>query len=157
MVDDYDFDQVSKYKWRVLVFRHSCYAIAHIPDADHPSGRRAVYLHRFILDLPKGRQPEVDHINHDGLDCRRSNMRICSRSENQRNSRFRGKNKSGFLGVFASGNRWYASVQVNGIRYESDRFECVIDAAKAHDVLALRHHGSYAQLNFPDAFAEEAA
>jgi hypothetical protein len=149
--------RVSQHKWRVLVFPHTCYAITYIRFAPGKNGRYVAYLHRFILGLGKGRKPEVDHKNHNGLDCRRSNMRVCTSGQNKQNSRYRGKSKSGYRGVFSSGKRWYASIQIDGKRYDSERFDDVLDAARAYDRMALEHHGEYAVLNLPDEQMERAA
>src|SRR5438132_1563788 len=82
-VDDEDYDLVARFSWTVSIRRHTSYATAY-----GGGGRKAavrIYLHRLIMAPPFG--IEVDHINHDGLDCRRSNLRLCSRSQNFMNKR----------------------------------------------------------------------
>lgn len=71
-VDDNDFDWLNSYRWSVTLW----YAATTI-------GGRSVYMHRLIMDPPEGLV--VDHRNGDGLDDRRSNLRIVTRSENSRN------------------------------------------------------------------------
>jgi hypothetical protein len=106
-----------------------------------------VYLHRFILDAPLG--VEVDHRDGNGLDCRRSNLRIATRSQNAMNveakpQRFKGVIKN------TRGHLWYAQLWQQGKYYVSRGHKTEIDAAYAYDVLAREHHGEFAWLNFPN-------
>lgn len=79
LVDDEDYERLAQYKWytNTQKNRHTSYAIRVVQG-------RTVYMHRVIMNASKGL--EIDHINGNGLDNRRENLRICSRSENQRNS-----------------------------------------------------------------------
>lgn len=106
-------------------------------------------MHRFIMDAPKGQQ--VDHINGNKLDNRKSNLRICSHSENLRNQRKPKDNKSGFKGVswHKGAKRWCAEIRSNGKRHHLGYFDTAEDAAKAYDIAATLIHGDYARLNFP--------
>src|SRR6266404_7885280 len=81
LVDDDDYDRVSEFKWCVNVTRHSdkVYAMT-------GSGCSRKTLHRFILNLGPS-TPFVDHINGEGLDCQKSNLRIATQSQNQGNRR----------------------------------------------------------------------
>lgn len=82
LVDDEDYDWLNQWKWHALKNHRdfTFYAIKR-------EGKEKVRMHRLILGLQKGDGKEVDHINHNGLDNRRSNLRIVSRSENQWNRR----------------------------------------------------------------------
>ena len=72
-VDDEDFEKYGRLKWHLSAGRY----------AARKNGKRGVYLHRLITNAPQ--DMVVDHKNHDTLDCRKSNLRICSQSENCRN------------------------------------------------------------------------
>lgn len=91
---------------------------------------------------------EVDHANGDGLDCRRSNLRVASHAENVRNARSR-KGTSKFKGVSFSKGGWRAALRVNYKTVHLGRFETEEEAAVAHDEAARRLHGAFARLNFP--------
>jgi hypothetical protein len=104
VVDDVDFEEVSKYNW-YLVGRS-------VRRLD--SERGWVSMPRSLLDAPDGMV--VDHINHNTLDNRRSNLRVCLQSENIKNCRIRKDNRSGFKGV-----DWYPKYKKWRARIQSDK------------------------------------
>lgn len=83
LVDDDDYDYVARYKWRVQRRKNHCYAIRHSYEGGK---QRTRYMHREIMGV---RDPkiEVDHVNHDGLDNQKSNLRACTRAQNRQNAR----------------------------------------------------------------------
>lgn len=85
LIDDEDFPRVSRYRWKIMknIYSGIFYARRNIWGA----GRGQVILHRYILGLRFGDNKVVDHINGDGLDNRRSNIRVVTRRENMRNKR----------------------------------------------------------------------
>lgn len=106
LLDDDDYELVIKYgKWQVTKNRNHIYVQKRINN-------KLVYLHRLILNFPKG---YVDHINHDTLDNRKSNLRIATNSDNLRNGNLRINNKTGINGVYfdKSRNKYLASIKVN--------------------------------------------
>ena len=108
MVDDEDWERVTRYKWNSVPNRnHTHYAVRGIYD---PLTRKISrqWLHRFILDAPDG--ITVDHIDRNGLNCQRNNLRLATRSQQQinRNS----WSISGFRGVSKHGNSWQAEVKI---------------------------------------------
>jgi len=101
IIDDADFDLISKYRWTRLKGRNdNSYAVS----LDEPK----VSMHRLILNPDK--HELVDHINHNGLDNRRSNIRVCNKSQNCSNRRPRKNASSKYLGVSKSGHKWSADV-----------------------------------------------
>jgi hypothetical protein len=109
---------------------------------------RMVLLHRVLLDAPAG--PDVDHINGDGLDNRRCNLRFATRSQNIANSRNRQTGQSGYRGVYAHPNgRFYATLEILGKKKCFGGFATAVEAAKAYDAGALEHWGEFAVCNFP--------
>jgi len=95
LIDDEDMELVSKHKWCVRREPNNFYAATGVT---RPSGVHTVLrMHRLIMDAPRGM--DVDHINHNGLDNRRVNLRICTRTQNLRNSRKRKGCSSRFKGV----------------------------------------------------------
>ncbi|GAG28472.1 unnamed protein product [marine sediment metagenome] len=107
-------------------------------------------MHRMILGVEKG--VDVDHINGDGIDNRRFNLRACLRSENGRNRRLSKNNKSGYKGVCwnKSCNKWVAQIKYNYKEYSLGCFFCIIKAAKAYDKAAREYFGEFARTNFPE-------
>jgi len=82
LVDNEDFERATKHKWVVSSGRSNT---RYAQGSNKIDGvKKTTYLHRFLLDAPKGMQ--VDHINGNGLDNRKSNLRLCTQTENQRNS-----------------------------------------------------------------------
>lgn len=115
-----------------------------------------VYLHRLILGAGAG--DFVDHINRDGLDCRRSNLRFATPQGNMANVARRRSNPCPFKGVRprCDGKKWTARVQFNGRGIHLGSFDTAEDAARAYDAKAVELFGEFAGLNFP-ADMDEAA
>jgi hypothetical protein len=122
-----------------------------VPGRKKPNGktwRQGVLLHRFILGVSPG--VEIDHENHDGLDCRRVNLRIVTRGQNMWNRRPNVRGASPFKGVSKNGTPyglpWIMQIQVNGQRL-ARRYATEQEAAEAYDALARQHFGEHAFLN----------
>lgn len=108
-----------------------------------------VPLHKFLL----ANASDVDHINGNGLDCRRCNLRSATKSQNMGNCRLSAASKTGFKGVTfrpAKGNRrgrWCARISTDGKRVTLGSFQDPIEAAKAYNEAALQKWGAFARLN----------
>ena len=145
IVDEEDYERVCQYKWTALVSRHTVYAYR----ADRSTGeRRTLYLHRFLLNPPE--DMEVDHIDRDGLNNTRSNLRLATRRENMINRGMSPRNVSGYRGVSwaARDRRWLAQICVEGKTIHLGSFRDPAEAAKVYDEAAKEYHGLWAQLNF---------
>lgn len=110
-VDDGDYDRLAQYSWW---YHPGGYAKTEVWDKDR---KRSVglYMHRLITNCPPDKQ--VDHINGNGLDNRKENLRVCSQYINQQNrTRLNKNNKSGFRGVSWENRRkhWVAQSSING-------------------------------------------
>lgn len=147
LVDNEDFESVSKIKWSVIIQSSGrCEAMGNIGY-----GRKntdPIRMHTLIMNPPKGMT--IDHINHNALDNRKSNLRICTNRQNNRNKKAPSNNTSGFKGVVwhKGGNKWMAQIRIdNDEHLYLGLFKDKIAAAKAYNEAALKHHGEFAFLN----------
>ena len=151
LVDDADFDWLSKYKWyaRWAECTKSFYAVRNGKRTENK--RQFIYMAREILGLKFGDKRQADHKNHDTLDNRRSNLRVCSKAENLKNQGKRKDNSSGFRGVHwhKRDRKWQTQIRCNGRKIYLGNFTSLIEAAKCYDKAAKLHHGEFAVLNFP--------
>ncbi len=102
------------------------------------------------MKLGVGRGVLVDHINHNGLDNRKSNLRLCTGSQNIINCFLIKSNTSGYKGVSwdKKNKKWLVVIRVNGRKTHIGRYACIKEAAFAYDVEAIKYHGEFANLNF---------
>jgi hypothetical protein len=109
-------------------------------------------MHRTILGAPQGHM--VDHINRDGLDNRRINLRAATRAQNACNAikRHSIRSTSQFKGVHwdKARSRWAAQIKKLGKVTNIGRFISEEDAARAYDTAAKKVYGEFARLNFPE-------
>jgi hypothetical protein len=141
-VDAADYKKLSKYKWYAK--RHGRTVYATCRDKG-----KVVYMHRMILRPRKGYV--VDHIDGNGLNNRRGNLRVCTHQQNQANRGSRG-GSSRFVGVYRKGDQWVAEIRCRGEYFYLGLFDDEVEAAKARDRKAYELHGPYAYLNFPEEF-----
>lgn len=143
IVDDEDYERVvSAGKWIAQVDRRRMVAYGR-----RDFGAEAVMLHAFLTGWPL-----TDHINGDGLDNRRSNLRPATHAQNMRNRRKNWNNTSGFKGVSLTENgTWRARITIDNRRVSLGCFADRIEAARAYDRAAQDLHGEFARLNFPAA------
>jgi hypothetical protein len=143
IVDAADFEWLSQHKWYYCVTAGGAYAARRCKGTN-------LLMHRVIMQTPKGMV--VDHINHNGVDNRRANMRNCTTRQNVWNSKPEKGGTSPYKGVCWSKamRQWEATITVHGKRIYIGFFDDEIEAAHAYDRAARRHFGPYAYLNFPD-------
>jgi hypothetical protein len=91
----------------------------------------------------------IDHLDGNGLNNQRNNLRICTVSQNSMNRNKTVKNKSGFKGViwWERNNTWKAEIRHNKNKIYLGYYKNIIDAAKAYNAAALKYHGEFANLN----------
>ncbi len=146
LIDDKDFDLVSQHKWYADGRRrYTYYARADIlKDGDKKTTLR---MHRLIMNPANGM--EVDHIDGNGLNNCRLNLRICTRSQNARNQHPRG-GSSQYKGVswHKRDKKWQVRIKANGNRSHLGTFTDEIEAAKVYDKAAKKLFKEFAYLNF---------
>lgn len=130
-------------------FRTHCTLTGHTSYVRGWSGGSEQYLHRVILRPPKGML--VDHIDGDGMNCTRQNMRICTPQQNSWNSRKRNTNTSGYIGVVWSvhASKWCAQILHNSWPIRLGYYTSAEAAARAYDEKCIELRGEFAALNFP--------
>jgi hypothetical protein len=150
MVDDDDYEKLSKWKWSA---NGNGYAVRN--ERYEPKKYRKQYLHRAIVNAQPGEY--VDHINGDTLDNRKENLRICTNAENSRNSRKKQVGISKYKGVTKDKrvDKWVAQIMINRKNINLGSFKSEVDAAITYNTAAVKYHGEFAQLN--DINEEESA
>lgn len=146
VIDRADTPLVESHCWSVSVRRNRCYAYR---DERRGGRRQTIYMHQIIMGVEHGELP--DHIDGDGLNNRRANLRPTVSGQNNANQRLRSDNTSGFKGVAWDKNRqsWVAQISQNGVHRGIGRFATAEEAAKAYDDSARELFGAFARLNFP--------
>lgn len=151
VVDAADYASLSAFNWYYFTSanRQTGYAVRATKNVNTKTGHTNIRMHRQILVVPPG--IEIDHINGDGLDNRRCNLRVATTIENARNRPLRRDNQSGYKGVYWSKEHrvWRASIRVNKRLVYLGSFETKVLAAHAYDRAALEHFGAFARINFP--------
>lgn len=149
IVDEDDYAHLSQWRWR----EHTGTATRnkHVGTIGNwRDGRRkdiCIFMHREIMNAPLGM--DVDHINGDRLDNRKSNLRVCTHAENRRNTKTPTTNKSGYKGVSwcIRDNKWIAFITLNGKSKNLGRYIDIMDAARAYNNAAIKYFGEYARIN----------
>ncbi|MFC1634761.1 AP2 domain-containing protein [Planctomycetota bacterium] len=141
IVDAEDYPRLSRYTWFAEGTPKNCYAV-------RKSGGKSIKMHREIMHAPD--HLVVDHINHDGLDNRKANLRLCTFAENCRNARRTARASSKYKGVHwhKGTKKWAAAIRFDNKTYHLGYFDNERAAAKAYDDAAKKLHGEYASLNF---------
>lgn len=141
IVDEDDFDFLSQFNWSAKPDGGTCYAVTNPGDGEYK-------MHRVVMKVASGGDITVDHINNNGIDNRKCNLRIVNRSENQMNRRKRSKKKNRFIGVLPglSGGFTVWFRMPNGDKTKKN-FSDEVEAARYYDYLAVTHRGPEAKTN----------
>ena len=149
-IDSCDMELASNFLWRLrrhVKIGEKFYAEATIPeDCKHlyNCSKKRTSLHRVLLNAPDGF--DVDHVNGDGLDCRRSNIRIATKSQNASNRKYApGIGK--YRGVRAAGKKWQAQLEHKGRNRYLGSFSTREEAALRYNEEAIKIFGEFAILN----------
>lgn len=136
-IDGEDYSLVGQYRWYI---NHYGYAVTNV-------GYKKIFMHRLIMNTPKGLV--VDHINHNSLDNQKSNLRNCTRGQNQFNMLIRKDNTSGRKGVrwHKQLKKWNARIHVNGEEISLGCYNNREKASKAYNEAAQKYYGEFANLN----------
>jgi hypothetical protein len=148
LIDDEDFEKVSKYKWHCLANNYAARKF-YYEKKDGKWITKYIRLHQFILNEFN---KEIDHVNGNRLDNRKENLRLCTRSLNNANSikkTRKGGTTSKYKGVTWNKNasKWMVQAKLDNIGYYLGLFTDEIEAAKAYNKKAKELFGDFARLN----------
>ena len=148
LVDDDDYEYLNQFKWYAHRQRTGNYYAGRSMNRKMRS-QRTLHMHRFIMDPPDNLT--VDHIDGNGLNCQRSNMRLCTHAQNVLNRK--PICIAGYIGVQIKHQRGttsiHAEIAYKKKRYYLGTFKTIEDAARARDAKAIELYGEYARLSFP--------
>jgi hypothetical protein len=145
-VDDSDFEYLNQWKWYADKHGNTYYARR---DSYNKGKRESIYMHCLIMNPSEGIEP--DHMDHNGLNCQRHNMRNCTRHQNTMNTTATGISKYLGVGVCSTGvNKGHITAQIhkNGKKIHLGNFKTEESAALAYDTKARELFGEFANLNF---------
>lgn len=148
-VDDEDFEYLNQFVWYVAIRGELIYATRMFG----PKKKRIGYLmHRLIMNTPPNLT--VDHIDHDGLNNQKYNLRNCTNQQNLMNMKHRPESRSKYIGVSFDrrqpNNPIIAHINHNGKHIYLGSFNTEEEAAIIRDKVAFKYRGEFAYLNFPD-------
>lgn len=144
LIDDEDFDRVNSFKWFAVMHRSTFYARRIVKNNGI---QKTIHMHRFIMNCPNDKQ--IDHIDGNGLNNIKSNLRTCTNNQNLCNRGMNKNNTSNYKGVnyFRRDKKWRARITINGCEKHLGLFDTKEDAAQAYNIAAERYHGEFAKLN----------
>jgi hypothetical protein len=146
LVDDEDFEDLNAFKWHAHWNGRHFYAMRRAPRPNN----KLIRMHRQIMNTPDGF--DTDHCDGNGLNNRKINLRICTRNQNNCNTRKHKNNTTGFKGIILNkrvGN-FQAKIGVNGKQVSLGYFQDPYKAALVYDAAAIRIYGEFARPNFPE-------
>ena len=140
LVDDEGFEELNKYHWSIT----AGYAKRSVWSKEK---MESIYMHRVIMDTPKGMY--TDHIDGNPLNNQKSNLRICTHSQNIQNSRMAKNNTTGFRGValHKKSKKYWARIKIDRESRYLGTFNSPEEAALAYNEVAKKYFGEFANTN----------
>jgi hypothetical protein len=147
LVDEDDYETVNQYKWFAYRRGRLWYVARNKPRPRTGNGH--IYLHHFILGRPPSGKM-IDHVDGNGLNNQRDNLRFATSGQNQQNRHFLSTNTSGYRGVTwnKKSNKWQAGIKFQEKSIHLGLFDTPEGAAYAYDMKAVEIFGEFANPNF---------
>jgi len=150
LLDDQDYEWTKRFIWKARKQGHNYYAYTHGgPNSELRKNviQSSIALHRELLGLDFLDKRQVDHINGNGLDNRRFNLRVCTALENTWNRHVKSKT-SKYKGIHKKGKRWSARIKIGKSYKHLGYYNTDIEAALAYDKAATKYFKEFAKTNF---------
>jgi len=141
MVDDDIFEELNKFKWQAHWYHNSFRAVRTIRT---DGKKKALLMHRFIISAQKG--DIVDHIDGNPLNNQRNNLRFCTLSQNQHNSKMRSDSTTGFKGVSRNGKGFRAQIMLNGQPIRLGTRSTPEEAHELYKEASEKYHGEFGRV-----------
>jgi hypothetical protein len=140
-IDTEDIPLVWPYRWRARLNRRVWYALGCVRGQRH----KPILMHRTIANPPKS--ITVDHKDHNGLNNCKSNIRLCTSTQNKRNRP--PKDGKDYKGIYLDkkSKNWRAAISLNGKKQHLGMFKNIDDAKRAYNTAAQKFYGEFAYLN----------
>jgi len=140
LVDDEDFEFLNQFNWTLTKHKR-----AKTPYVMRTENTKGILMHRQILKAEKDEM--IDHIDGNGLNNQKSNLRFCTQSQNNYNSNRKGK--FGYKGIYykKTHNRFIAVIYINKKPKVVGRCKTAMEAAIIYNQFALKYYGDFAKLN----------
>ena len=148
LVDDADYDWLKQWEWSALRNRSGHFYTARNSQMKNKK-QYLIFMHREILGLGYGDKREADHQNHNQLDNRQDNLRICTHQQNNMNRKSNQNATSGYKGVswHRKNKKWRADIETNKKKKYLGSFISEKEAALAYNEAAMNLFGEFAFLN----------
>lgn len=144
LVDNSDFAELNKHKWCANKYGNRFYAVRNSKTVE--GKKKTILMHVEIMKTPKGF--DTDHIDIDGLNNQKKNLRICTRSQNGMNKKAYKTNRSGLKGVSwcKNQNKWKSRIAVDKKTIHLGYFESKENAYEAYCNACTKYHKEYGRI-----------
>ena len=148
LIDDADYWLIPQFKWQYAKAKNAKTGYAQTGIRKEDGSWTTLPMHHFLLAVTDGYEP--DHIDRNGLNNQRHNLRIANKNQNKYNTTSHRGSSSIYKGVYWKKDRkkWLVRAQINGKRMYLGYFTDEVQAAHAYDEAARKYHGEFACLNF---------
>ena len=147
LIDTEDYDKIKKYCWSIATN-------GYVQSRDYDSNNSMVLIHRVIMNAPKNKI--IDHKNHNVLDNRKENLRLCNQYNNMANQNLSKANTSGYKGVYWSNekDKWYVKIGYKNNNIHLGYFDNIEEAFKTRKKAEEEYFGEYRNIIIYDNIIE---